>query len=244
MIFWKKRPVSFCLFFYLILFLILFLSWSPSCFSEDLITTAKAKDLYCLVIDPGHGGMDSGVIFADSLLEKNLTLSIARKLVKLISAGGDIKALLTRKGDYDLPLEDRTAIANHYKADLFLSIHLSGYLYPDVDELQIFTCSKGASEYFSIGSKNWQSVQSGHLLESSVFAVSIEKSAQASGVFKSVKFLEAPVFVLEGACMAAVEIEAGFVSTKENIKKLSGSEYQWKIAEILSQGILNYIKEE
>ncbi|MEW6381338.1 MAG: N-acetylmuramoyl-L-alanine amidase [bacterium] len=222
----------------------------PVCPGQDLPAIQTQEPGHadrCLVIDPGHGGKDSGAAFGTSLSEKTLTLSIAQKLKELIEADTSLntglKVLLTRAGDNDVPLDERAAIANHHKAELLLSIHFSSHLYPAVEELQIFIAdySPEELEYFAIAVDSWTSMQSRHLAESQTLAQNIEKAARESMAFKAVNFLKAPVYVLEGASMAAVEVEAGFVPTQENIRKLESEEYQWQIARVLFQGIMNYL---
>lgn len=251
MTFWKKCFGSLvcCGLIYPLLFF-----WTTArpqvCLSQDLFAAhAQETDRanYCLVIDPGHGGRDSGSAFGASLSEKTLTLSIARKVKELIesdiSLDSGMEVRLTRTGDYDLPLEERAAMANHLKADLLLSIHCSSHLYPALEELQIFIAdySPEELEQFAMTDESWTSMQSRHLAESRKFAQNIEKAARESTAFEAVNFLKAPVYVLEGASMAAVEVEAGFVPIQEGIKKLETEDYQWQVARVLFQGIMGYL---
>jgi len=247
MTFGKKRlGPSFLFTYFCLILLLLFGAGRPFfCFSQDLPSADNnSLKTYCLVIDSGHGGKDSGVMLEAGLLEKDLTLDIAQKMRDLISPDAGIKAILTRSGDYDVPLENRAAIANHQKADLFLSIHFSNHLYPPVKELRVFIAaySPEEMEYSSIKGENWQSIQSKHLVESREFAHQIENAAQKNGSFESVNFLEAPVYVLEGASMPAVEVEIGIASTPEGLKKIESEEYRLEIAKALLQGILDNIK--
>lgn len=76
-----------------------------------------------IAVDAGHGGDDSGAIGPNGLMEKNVTLAIAQDLAKLIDAQPGMHAVLTRKGDYFVPLKQRFQIAREHKADLFVSIH-------------------------------------------------------------------------------------------------------------------------
>ena len=91
-----------------------------------------------IVIDPGHGGKDAGVKGAEGALEKELTLVIARRAKAAIESRLGIRVLLTREDDRSVPLEERTAVANNNKADLFLSLHVNGSLR---------TSTRGASIY-------------------------------------------------------------------------------------------------
>ncbi|MDR2884324.1 MAG: N-acetylmuramoyl-L-alanine amidase, partial [Deferribacteraceae bacterium] len=77
-----------------------------------------------IVIDPGHGGKDPGTV-ANGVYEKTIVLEIAKHLRDLLKADKDLKIYLTRETDKFIPLEERTAIANKYKADLFISVHIN-----------------------------------------------------------------------------------------------------------------------
>jgi len=229
-------------------------SLSRRSFSQDLAAAQAAQDAdqqqasFCLVIDPGHGGKDSGVLFGATLAEKTLTLNLARKLQELIDSDPElnIKVLLTRVEDQDLPLDSRAAIANHHRADLFLSIHFGSYLYPAVESMQIFIADYSSEEleYLSMINESWSLMQSKHLAESREFGRYIEQAVRASGAFAAVNFLKAPIYFLKGASMAAVEVEAGFAPSEENIKKLESEDYQWQLAKILLQGIVSFLNKE
>lgn len=87
---------------------------------------SKAKKI--IVLDPGHGGQDPGAIGVSGVYEKNITLSAARELKKILDAKGEYKVYMTRNRDVFIPLRERVKIARKYKADLFLSIHADSAL--------------------------------------------------------------------------------------------------------------------
>ena len=76
-----------------------------------------------IVIDPGHGGHDTGTIGPNGLEEKDLVLEVGRRLGKMLETRLGAEVVYTRKNDTFIPLETRTAIANQQRADLFISIH-------------------------------------------------------------------------------------------------------------------------
>jgi len=88
------------------------------------LKTEKKKRI--VVIDPGHGGEDPGAIGPKGTREKNIVLKLAQKTQNIIDGSGELKAFLTRRGDYFLPLKERIKIAQEYGADLFLSLHTNG----------------------------------------------------------------------------------------------------------------------
>lgn len=88
------------------------------------LKTEKKKRI--VVIDPGHGGEDPGAIGPKGTKEKDIALKLAQRAQKIIDGSEELKAFLTRRGDYFIPLKERIKIAQEYGADLFLSLHTNG----------------------------------------------------------------------------------------------------------------------
>lgn len=86
---------------------------------------AEETGEFRIVLDPGHGGADTGVSSPDGVTEKDLVLEIARELRSHLASSLDARVVLTRTDDADVALENRTAVANQRRADLFLSLHVS-----------------------------------------------------------------------------------------------------------------------
>jgi N-acetylmuramoyl-L-alanine amidase len=107
----------------------------------------KAKKTRIVVIDPGHGGEDPGAIGPNGTREKEVVLSVARKLQKAFNESGEFKAFLTRRGDYFVPLYDRVKIGMEYGADLFISLHANGNTSRHVRGTSVYCLSPtGASD--------------------------------------------------------------------------------------------------
>jgi N-acetylmuramoyl-L-alanine amidase len=107
----------------------------------------KAKKKRIVVIDAGHGGDDPGAIGPRKTLEKDIVLALAQNLQKMLDATGEIRAFLTRRGDYFIPLNDRVKIAEEYGADLFISLHANGSRSRQTRGTSIYCLShKGASD--------------------------------------------------------------------------------------------------
>ena len=83
--------------------------------------------LRVLVLDAGHGGHDSGAVGPGGLQEKDLVLDVTRRVARLVEDKLNVKVLLSRDGDYFVPLRDRTSFANKERADLFVSIHANAH---------------------------------------------------------------------------------------------------------------------
>ncbi|MDR0565368.1 MAG: N-acetylmuramoyl-L-alanine amidase, partial [Azoarcus sp.] len=106
----------------------------------------KANRLFTIALDPGHGGEDPGAIGRNGSYEKNVTLSIARRLKRKIDDAPGMRAMLTRDGDYFVPLAQRVTRARKVKADLFVSVHADAFVRPEARGSSVFVLSeKGAS---------------------------------------------------------------------------------------------------
>lgn len=99
-----------------------------------------------IVLDPGHGGSESGAIGPSGTEEKNLSLLLARALKARLERRFPVKVVLTRNEDSDLPLETRTALANQHKADLFVSLHLNSSLGSEAHGAETYFLSLQASD--------------------------------------------------------------------------------------------------
>jgi len=107
----------------------------------------KARKKRIVVIDAGHGGDDPGAIGPRKTMEKDIVLALAQNLQKTLDATGEIRAFLTRRGDYFVPLNDRVKMAEEYGADLFISLHANGSRSRQTRGTSIYCLSlKGASD--------------------------------------------------------------------------------------------------
>jgi len=110
---------------------------------------ADPPGIRTIVIDPGHGGKESGAVGPGGLLEKDATLAIARRLATALERRLNTRVVLTRTSDELVTLDSRTAIANQYKADLFLSIHLNASLIQGAHGSETYFLSLEASDELS-----------------------------------------------------------------------------------------------
>jgi N-acetylmuramoyl-L-alanine amidase len=97
--------------------------------------------LRTVVIDPGHGGSDEGARGANGTLEKNVTISVARRLKAALEARLGVRVILTRDGDTTVGLDERAAVANNNKADLFVSLHVNASVRPAATGAEVFYLS-------------------------------------------------------------------------------------------------------
>ncbi|MFN7931732.1 MAG: N-acetylmuramoyl-L-alanine amidase [Bryobacteraceae bacterium] len=218
-----------------------------------------------IVIDPGHGGMDHGTTGPGGLVEKELTLDVARRLAALVEEQMGSEAILTRDHDKFVELEDRAAMANHKKADLFVSIHANSSPIKTAAGAETyvlsFTTSKTAMEVAarenaaserSIGElkdllqkialkdKLDESRELAAKLQGSMVQMTTAVTPPAKGARRDRGIKRAPFVVLIGAQMPAVLTEIGFVTNSKEEALLKKPEYRQKIAESLVKGLQQY----
>jgi len=228
---------------------------------RSLIRTLGLK-IGKIVIDPGHGGHDTGTIGPNGLLEKDLVLDVSKRLGKLLSARMGAEVVFTRRDDTFIPLETRTSIANQEEADLFVSVHANSSHDPDARGVETyylnFTSSPEALEVAA--RENAASDKSIHELQDLVKKIALKEKIEESREFASdvqqslhnglavrnpgerdrgVK--KAPFVVLIGANMPSILAEISFLSNPGDERRLKTPEYRQKIAESLYRGISRYV---
>jgi N-acetylmuramoyl-L-alanine amidase len=225
------------------------------------LTRALGLKVNRIVIDAGHGGHDDGTIGPHGIVEKDVVLDVALRLSKLIQDRMGVEVVLTRSDDNFVPLQERTAIANTHKADLFLSIHANSSPAPEVAGTETFflnfTTSPGALDVAARenagADKNVgelkdliQSITlNDKIEESQTFAQSVQTSihsqaARANPTAHNRGVKRAPFVVLIGASMPSILAEIGFLSNLKDETNLGKPEYRQKIAEALYKGLAQY----
>ncbi|HUJ86969.1 MAG TPA: N-acetylmuramoyl-L-alanine amidase [Burkholderiales bacterium] len=224
--------------------------------------------LATIVIDPGHGGEDPGAKGRHGTYEKNVTLMIARKLKKLIDAEADMRAMLTRNGDYYLPLAARVEKAQRVNADLFVSIHADAdpNMRPGARGSSVYALSqrratseaarwlaKSENDADLIGgvSLNYKdSYLRKTLLDLSQTATidySLKLGASVLSELGRVNPLhrghveQASFAVLTAPDIPSILIETDFISNPKEEQRLKDSAYQDKIARAILAGIKDYL---
>jgi len=221
----------------------------------------KKQRISRIVIDPGHGGKDPGAIGPRGEKEKDITLAVGLLLAEDLRKEG-FEILLTRRTDVFIPLEDRTAFANRKNADLFISIHLNANEMKYLSGVETYflnlttdaSAIKVADRENASASKKMSEIQfiikdlmlNARINESSRFASSIHRSI-VSTLDKSghscrdhgVK--QAPFFVLMGAQMPSILVEAGFITNAEESRLLKKKEYQDSIIKGIIRGVCAYV---
>ncbi len=219
-----------------------------------------------VVLDPGHGGIEIGAVGPSGLQEKDVTLDLARRIRRELTRGSAVDVVLTRDEDRLVGLDERSGIANHNRADLFLSMHLNAsgrrnaagaetyYLATDAtdDEARTLAALENdaagvhASPAASGSPTNtidlvlWDLAQNQYLAESSQLAESVQRGLNELAGTRDRGVRQAPFRVLMGATMPAILIEVGFISSPEEEELLRGVEHRDRIARAISGAIREY----
>jgi len=219
-----------------------------------------------IAIDPGHGGEDPGAIGPGGTREKDVALQIARRLKAKIDAQPNLRAYLTRDGDYFVPLHVRVQKARRVKADLFVSIHADAWIKPSARGTSVFALSeRGATSTaarwladkenaadliggINLGSQNKQVAQV--LLDLSTTAQindSLKVGGQVLDQLKTVNRLHKPQVeqagfaVLKAPDIPSILIETAFISNPEEEKLLKTPAHQERLASAMLTGIQRYL---
>jgi N-acetylmuramoyl-L-alanine amidase len=213
-----------------------------------------------IVIDPGHGGKDPGAM-AFGLKEKDIVLKISKKISKILKETYRYEVVLTRTKDVYVPLEERTAIANTHKSDLFISIHINAHsdqtkggietyflnLATDANAMRVAALENATSTH-SIGELQdiLTTLMKNSKIDESTRLARFVQTNLVSNFGHSYKprdlgVKQAPFYVLIGAEMPAILAEISFITNPDEAKLLQNEQYLDKIAAQLAAGIAAYV---
>ena len=232
---------------------------------KQMADVQKIERDIVVAIDAGHGGEDPGAIGKSRTREKDVVLAIARELKKSIDARPGMKGVLTRNGDYFIPLRDRYEKARSYRADLFVSIHADAFRKRSVSGSSVFVLSrKGASSEQArllAASENSADLVGGVkladkddmlasvLLDLSQSATMEASHAVADSVFASLNGIgkthknrveHANFMVLKSPDVPSILVETAFISNPSEEKRLKDPAWQRKIARTIASGVQDY----
>jgi N-acetylmuramoyl-L-alanine amidase len=218
--------------------------------------------LRTITLDPGHGGAELGARGPAGLQEKDVTLALARRLRQVLESQLGLHVVLTRDGDQNLGLDERTAVANNNKSDVFLSIHANAsprtaargsetyflsYEPGDEDARRVALAENAAGGRSGLPGGNreldfilWDMAQAAHLNESAALAEILQEELNGPSEEKNRGIKQAPFRVLMGATMPAVLVEIGFITNPEEEHLLGNSAHQNKLAQDIYRGILRF----
>jgi N-acetylmuramoyl-L-alanine amidase len=218
-----------------------------------------------IALDPGHGGEDPGATGAGGSHEKNVVLSIAKRLKAKLEQQPNMRVMLTRDADYFVPLNVRVQKARKVQADLFVSVHADAFVQPTANGSSVFVLSeKGASSTAArwlankenaadlIGGtnvKNHDTQLASVLLDLSTTAQINDSMKLGNAVLREIGGINrlhkgaverAGFAVLKAPDIPSILIETAFISNPEEEKKLNDDAYQDRMADAITQGIKNY----
>ena len=225
-----------------------------------------ATHLVTIAVDAGHGGEDPGARGRRGTLEKNVTMTIARKLKSLIDAEPNMRALLIRDGDYLIKLEARVEKANVVNADLFVSIHADSFVKPHARGSSVFALSEsGATSTAAqelakrenradlIGGVNPQrkdrylNMTIADLYLTTQISDSLKLGRAVLGELGDVNSLhrgkveQAGFAVLKAPKIPSILVETAFISNPQEEQRLNDTAYQEKIARAILKGVKSYL---
>ena len=213
---------------------------TPPAEPPPLLDITPAGGIRTIVIDAGHGGDETGARGPQGTLEKNVTLGVARRLKAEIEARLGVRVILTRDADATVGLDERAAVANNNKADLFISLHANASVRSSAAGAEVFYLSleeygdqaqriaKGETEalpVFGGGVRDievilWEMAQARYIEQSAVLAQAVEGALRERVPMSPRAIQQAPFRVLVGANMPAVLVEMGFITNAEQEKQL------------------------
>ena len=225
-----------------------------------------ANRLVTIAVDAGHGGEDPGARGRRGTYEKNVTMTIARRLKSLIDAEPNMRALLTRNGDYFIKLDARVEKARLVKADLFVSIHADSFVKPHARGSSVFALSergatsitaqqlaKRENEADLIGGVNlknkdrYLSMTIADLSLTAQISDSLKLARAVLGELGGVNSLhrgrveQAGFAVLKAPDIPSILVETAFISNPDEERRLNDEAYQEKISRAILRGVKSYI---
>jgi len=234
---------------------------SPTEAGARTLTRALGLKIARIVIDPGHGGHDTGTIGPTGLMEKDVVLDVALKLKNLIEEKAGAEVIMTRSDDTFIPLEERTAIANEKGADLFISIHANASRDKRARGIETYFLNFSSNpEALEVAAReNATTQESVHQLqnlikkialtekieESQDFATHVQREVysrlrKTTGAGKDRGVKKAPFVVLIGANMPSILAEISFLTNPQDERLLKKTAHRDRIAEALYRGVEHY----
>ena len=219
-----------------------------------------------VVIDPGHGGMETGAQGKFGNLEKDITLAVGLKLKALVERNMGFEVVLTRDRDMDVSIENRSATANNHKAGLFISIHANGAVQKKAAGSETFFLSLNATDeetrrlaYLENNGTElqsridpssdddlmmilWDMAQTAYIKQSSRLAGLVQEELDAMLGLRNRGIKQAPFKILTGVACPAILVEAAFISNPDEEQKLASDAFQTRVAEAIYRAFARFLR--
>jgi N-acetylmuramoyl-L-alanine amidase len=237
----------------------------PKSIGDKIPAEGEMVRLITVAIDAGHGGEDPGARGANGTHEKDVTLAIAKKLKAMIDAEPNMRGVLTRDGDYFIPLNGRVVKARKLQADLFVSIHADAFVKPEARGSSVFVLSeRGATSTMAryLAKKENESDLIGGVrldVKDPYLAKTLLDLSQTATINDSLKLGKAVLghlgeintlhksaveqagfAVLKSPDIPSILVETAFISNPEEERRLNDEAYQTKMADAVLSGIKRY----
>jgi len=204
-----------------------------------------------IVLDPGHGGREIGARGAGGTLEKVVAMKLAQLIATELQR--DYKVVLTRTDDYHVDLDNRSALANHLNADVFVSLHTGGSFVFRTAGMIVYYYQNGSTSSSTRGENPalqgenenrpipWNRLQDSYREKSRVLAGMIHSRLSTMDSIRNSRVQGAPLAVLEGAHMPAILIEVGYLTNPAEEKNLRSNRFLMNVAAEISKGIEDFL---
>lgn len=237
---------------------------SPAEAAPPLADPARGARPLTIVLDPGHGGYDTGAVGPSGLMEKDVVLDLALRLRRLLETRLGVRVLMTRTEDVFVPLAERTAMANRAKADFFISLHVNGAEKRGAGGFETFFFSREPSDNDARASAQRENLvlesngatgkDQESLLKITLADMAVTRDMKESSTLAEILLaaLDAilrvdnrgvksgPFYVLATAAMPAVLVESAFITNPREERRLQRQEYRQRLAEAIYEAIAQY----
>lgn len=217
-----------------------------------------------VVLDPGHGGIDNGASAPNGVHEKDITLTFALQLQKILIESGRFDVALTREDDTYLSLNERVDLARQNKADIFISLHADSFQQPEIRGASVYTRDENATDVLDkvlADGENRYDIVAGFAVPQATPAVmdilvdlmrrEMRKSSflaaeaiihqlEPSVALRRFPVRQADFFVLQAPDVPSVLVELGFLSNASDIANLQQSDWRDRVVDALARGIADY----
>jgi N-acetylmuramoyl-L-alanine amidase len=232
--------------------------------AEHVAENKSIQRQFTVVIDAGHGGRDLGAKGPGGTQEKTVVLAIAKRLARIINQTPNMRAVLTRDGDYFVPLRERIKLARKDDADLFIAIHADAYFEKNARGASVYALStRGATSeaarwlaqkdnYSELGDVELNALQDRSpilrsvlidLAQTATIQDSLRLGRNVLNALNDISALhykhveQAPFMVLRSPDIPSILVETGFISNPYEEKRLSDPGYQEELANAIFRGI-------
>ena len=213
------------------------------CIPTEGLGQTPAKVLK-VMIDPGHGGEDTGSTGSRGVFEKDLTLALAGKLVQALETVETLRPELVRTDDYSISLDQRAGLANHQHGDLLISLHLGTTFAAVPIGFSIYywspTTASPTAAPSSSAARPWDQEQEPYWEKSRMLASLMQEELLWSIPWASGGVLAADIYLLARVRMPAVMLELGSLNHPEEAAQLQKPEFQEAVAKAITQAIIKY----